>query len=131
MKVIIPVVENKNTSHLTVDEFRNASKACIYDCATKTRDLVSIDQLIKNAGNLTVELKAKGIHTVISPNMSFFSLSLFLDSELKVFKAKGLNLEDNIQLYVENQLEPYNRYAGFGVPGCSPSACSSCASDCN
>ena len=131
MKVIIPVVEDKEAARLTVGEFRNASKAYIYDCETKSTDLVPFDDLIKNVGNLTLELKSKGIFTVISPKMSFMSLSLFLDSQLKVFRAQGLNLEDNLQLYLNNQLEPFNKFSTFGAPGCSPSACGSCSTDCN
>lgn len=130
MKVIIPVSEDVKTSHLRVDEFRFASKAYIFDCDTNSNDLVPLDQLIKDAGNLTLELKSKGIFTVISPNMSYMSLSLFLDSQLQVYKANGLNLQENIQLYLNDQLEPYNKFSTFGAGGCTPTACGSCH-DCN
>lgn len=130
MKVIIPVVEDQQTKDLKVDEFRSASKAYIYDCDTKATTLVPFEQLINNLGNLTLELKSKGIYTVISSRMSFLSLSLFLDSQLMVLKAKSSDLEENLQLYLGNQLEPFNQFAGYGAPGCSPAACSSCH-DCN
>ena len=130
MKVIIPITDCKCSESPRVDEFKNASLACIYDCNTKTSEMVPIKDLIRNAGNLTLELKSKGIFTVISPRMSYMSLSLFLDSQLQVFKSQGANLEDNIQMYLDNQLEPFNIFAGVGSSGCSPSACSSCL-DCN
>ncbi len=130
MKVIIPVVENKETSHLIVDEFRNANMACVFDRATQSNDVVPIEQIIKSAGNLTLELRSKGIDTVISTNMSFLSLSLLLDSEFKVYQARGNDPESNIQLFLQNQLEPFNRLHALRSFGCSPNACGSCL-DCN
>ena len=130
MKVIIPVIEDEKSKHLLVDEFKNASKVCIYDQNTSENNILPISQLIRNAGNISLELKSNGIDTVISSNMSFLSLSLLLDSEFKVFQAKGGDPADNFQLFLKDQLEPYNRFNALRSFGCSPLACSSCTSEC-
>lgn len=129
MKVIIPILDNESNKDTVASGFHNAEYACIYDCGEKTSEWVSFSDLIKNAGNLTVELKTKGIYTVIAPFIPIMALGLFIDSNFKVYKATGKSVTKNIDMYLDNKLLPYTPQMVAGGLSCS-SSCSSCGIDC-
>lgn len=128
MKVMIPVMNDSDEKYQIAKGFINANHACIYDTELKTYEWITTDELSKNVGNLSFELKRKGIYTVISTHMPILALGLFVESGLGVFKAHGNKVEENIKLFEDKQLETFTSAMSMTHNGCSPVACGSCSS---
>jgi predicted Fe-Mo cluster-binding NifX family protein len=131
MKIIIPVTDNKKDKYLIAQGFHNTSYVCIYNTSDNTYQWMETKEISEKEGNLSLALKRKGIFTIISSNMQLMALGLFIESGLKVYKAKGSSVTENIALFNSNQLEPFvSRFAGN--PGNCGGSCSSCnTSRCN
>jgi predicted Fe-Mo cluster-binding NifX family protein len=129
MNIIIPVSDNKVAKDTIAKGFHNSEFACIYNNIDKTYEWVETKQLSSIEGNLSIDLKRKGIYTVISSHMQLMSLGLFTESGIKVYKAKGSSVVENIKLFNENNLELFTAQAALGGMNCC-SSCSSCSSSC-
>lgn len=130
MKVIVPVIDNMSGKNSIAAGFHNAEYVCIYDCKCETFEWLRTKDISSNAGKLGQELKNKEIGTVISTNMPLMALGVFTDNGLKVLKAFGTNLFDNIQLFRNNQLQPITAQSSLEMSACSGS-CQSCNTKCN
>jgi len=130
MKVIIPVIDNKSGKNSIAPGFHNAEYVCIYDCKRETYEWLRTKDISSNAGIWGQELKNKEIGTVISTNMPLMALGVFTDNGLKVLKAFGTNLLDNIQMFRNNQLKPITAQSSLEMSGCGGS-CQSCNTNCN
>jgi predicted Fe-Mo cluster-binding NifX family protein len=129
MRVIIPVIDNKNGKNSIAAGFHNAEYVCIYDCASETYEWLPT-KTITSTGRLGLELKSKEIGTVISRDMPLMALGVFTDNGLKVLKALGTNLLNNIELFQKNQLEPITAQTSLEMSSCGGS-CKSCNTKCN
>ncbi len=125
MKIIMPIL-NRST---IADGFHNADDACIYDSETRTYEYVPTASISKVAGNLSLELKRKGITAVLSNLMPAMALQLFVDSGLKVYKTIGNDVYENVYYFTSNVLQPITRPVNKGSD-CSGS-CSSCGTFCS
>ena len=130
MKVIIPVENSKSAKYNIAQGFHITEYACIFDSASQTYEWLPTSDISRNPGNLSIELKRQGIECVISRNIRFMALGLFIDSGLEVFKAKGKNLIENIDFFMNNQLEPFVPQAELILSDCNGS-CGSCNMSCN
>ena len=130
MKIIIPIIDNNRSKDNIAQGFHNAGYVCIYDCSSNTYEWLTINELAPNAGNLSLELKRRGIFTVISGYMSLMALGLFTESGLKVYKAESDSVQENIKLFLENKLPPLTTQSILGMSACIGS-CNSCGSSCN
>lgn len=130
MKVLLPVQNISDAKHSIADGFHNSEFVCIYNCKDKSFEWLPIAAITKKPGNLSLELKRKGITSVISNSMPFMALSLFMESGLSIFKANGISVDENIQLFLNNKLTVLSSKDTSMPSGCS-SSCSSCSSSCN
>lgn len=130
MKVIIPVEDNSGAKDKVAEGFHNAKYACIYDCESKTFEWLATSDIAAKAGNLSIELKRKGIQTVISDSMPLMALGLFIESGFKVYKAGSNSVDENIELFLANKLASFSAAFASVDSGCS-SSCSTCSSSCN
>jgi predicted Fe-Mo cluster-binding NifX family protein len=129
MKVLIPVIDNRSAKFVLADGLHNADYACIYDSDYHTYEWVATDSISYDPGNLSLELKRKGIYTVISKQMSLMAMGLFAESGLTVLKASSPNVNENIDLFVRSELKPLTIQSVL-ASSCHGS-CSSCSSTCN
>jgi len=128
MKVILPVIDNKEDKHIVAGSFHNADYVCIYDLDSEQYEWKETSAISKSFGNLSVDLKQNGIYTVISNYVPSMALRLFVESGLRVFRAKSGVVKDNIQMLMNGQLDNFTfSMASSGADGCS-SSCSSCSS---
>lgn len=130
MKVMIPVVDNLSAKNNLAAGFHNAEYACIYDSESEAYEWIATDDISTKPGNLSIELKRKGIYNIISKQMSLMALGLFAESGLNVFKAESEDVSENIQKFVQNKLQPLTVQSAMGS-SCSSSSCGSCSSSCN
>lgn len=130
---MIPVLDPEEGKYTLAESFHNAGYACIYDSDQKSYEWLETSSLSDKEGNLSIELKQKGILGVLINKMSAMSLGLFIDSGFRVFQAENINLRDNIEIFHMQQLKYYQYTPDYAPDACSGS-CSSCgttSSGCN
>lgn len=133
MNIIIPVIDDNIGKHTMAKGFHTTEDVCVYNTLNnsyewlKNKDISSIEE------NLSVSLKRKGIYTIITSQMPFMAFRLFKESGLLVYKSKGKSLEQNIQSYLNNELEAFTPQIHLGTPysACGSCSSSSCGPDCN
>lgn len=119
MKVIIPVVNNENEKNSIADGFHNTECACIYNSDDDSSEWVLLSDICKNIGNLSVELKRKGINSIINDQMPLMFLRLCIDMGLRVYRAASESVDENVQLFNKQQLKPFPISATMEMSGCS------------
>jgi predicted Fe-Mo cluster-binding NifX family protein len=127
MKIIIPVAENNACGREIAPGFHKADLACIYNCINQTSEWLSTKSISENGDDLGDALKRIGIGAVISQQMPLMALGFFTDSGLTVYKAESENIEENIRMFIDNQLNPQTNTSSKFSSFCS-SSCSSCSS---
>jgi predicted Fe-Mo cluster-binding NifX family protein len=130
MNIILPVIDNKDAKDMIAQGFHNTEYACIYNSTDNTYEWLETKEISVKEGNLSLALKRRGIYTIISSHMQLMALGLFVDSGLKVYKAKGNSVTENIKLFNDNQLKPFTVQFAVGATNCS-GTCSSCDTSCN
>ena len=130
MKVIIPVLNDGDSKFILAEGFHNADYACIYDRENNSYTWEATSNISEKSGNLSVELKRRGIFAVISSYMPPLALELFRELGLQVYKSSGLNLRENIDNFLNEQLKELTPLMAFSSSSCHGS-CNSCGSSCN
>ncbi|MFQ3578854.1 MAG: hypothetical protein SNJ71_01775 [Bacteroidales bacterium] len=127
MKVIIPVNNDKEGKNSIAGNFHNTEFVCIYDKIEQCFNWVESNTISAKPGNLSIEMKRKNIYTIICNHLSLMALGLFSESGIEVLKAQGSDLQQNIELYLNNKLQPLTRENVLFDSKCS-SGCGSCKS---
>jgi predicted Fe-Mo cluster-binding NifX family protein len=130
MNVIIPVEDIEKDKSILAKGFHNTNYACIYNTLNGSYEWLSTNKISTSEDNLSLALKRKGIYTIITSHMPYLALRLFKESGLSVYKSKGKNLEENIDLFLKNELDTFSPQIQFKASSCS-SSCSSCDTSCN
>ncbi|MDB4335064.1 NifB/NifX family molybdenum-iron cluster-binding protein, partial [bacterium] len=129
--IILPVVDCQDSKHEMAPGIHNTEYACIYDCDSHTYEWLATNDITQKPGNLSIELKRKGVKTIVSSSMPLMALGLFIESGFTVYKASSDNLNENIQLFEAQKLDTFTTQHADEMKGCSSNACSSCSSTCN
>lgn len=129
MKIIIPVDGISGSGSRIAESFHNTEFACVFNNSNQTYEWIATKNVIR-AGELGEELKEKEISVVISKNMPLMALGFFTDSGLKVYKAENKSIEENIQMFRNNQLIQLTNAIAKSTSNCSGS-CGSCSTTCN
>ena len=129
MKIIIPVIKIPNGTGVVAHSFQDASHVCVYDHQGAKYEWALLEDFIKNPGNITLELKLKGIYDILCLQMPFLALKFFTDSNIRVHKAMSIEVEKNVDFFLNNKLSLFTDQSTTAVAGCAGS-CSSC-SDCD
>jgi len=124
MKIIMPVADLESAKDKIAQSFHNADFACLYNTVDRSFEWLPAKEISKSVGNLSIELKRKGIFIVISGQMSLMALGLFTESGITVLKAQGSSIVENIQLFHEEKLKPLSPQL---AASCNAS-CASCSS---
>jgi len=122
MKIIIPVIDNNLGKNVIAPGFHNTDFACIYDKDESTYQWIEKKDLSIKEGNLSIQLKLKGIYTIITSEIELLTLSLFNDLGLKVYKSNTGSVEENIKLFESNQLKLFTLKTANGIINCDCSS---------
>ena len=118
MKIIIPVIDNEQGKNLLAQGFHNTDYVCVYDSDEITFQWLEKKDISLKEGNLCIQLKLKGIHTIITSEIELMTLSLFTDSGLKIYKTEVGSVEENIKLFEANQLKLFTSKTAIGIINC-------------
>ncbi len=131
MKVFIPVTGAAPLYEYSVSSMLSAEFGCVYNSKEKDFQIQEHSYDINSIGNLCVQLKAKGITTIITEAMPLLTYLMCLDMGLKVFKAKkSVSAQDNIKLKEMDLLHEFTAKDTV-VDGDCMGACSRCSSTCS
>ena len=118
MKIIIPVKDNCEDNSIITSGFHNTNFVCIYDNIEKNYLWITKKEISINEGNLCIQLKLRGISTIITSEIELMSLSLFNEVGLIVYKSEAGSIEENIKLFESNQLTLFPVKSAIGVISC-------------
>ena len=118
MIIIIPVADNMESKDILAPDFHNTEYVCIYESDNNSYRWLKKTDISKKEGNLSIELKRKGIYTIITSQIELMTLALFNDVGLKVYKAKSTSIVENIKLFHNHQLELFTPKSAIGVLDC-------------
>jgi hypothetical protein len=127
MKVAFPLINEKE---LAVD-FVHSHFVGIFDDVKNRTDLLPIAGIEKNVG-ITVffdAMTSQGLKFVVSPHFSFMSLRVFKENNIEPYKAEGVSLQDNIDLFKTAALKPFDIRESYLGGECARE-CGSCGSTC-
>lgn len=130
MKVLLPIESLDNNKDCMVQHLDNSECACIYDQAKDVTEFVYMDSISEKKGNLSIEMKRKGIDAMICSSVPSLALELFNLMGIKIFQAADKSVADNISAFNRNQLMPIGGSSGMQMDGCASSSCASCSSAC-
>lgn len=128
MKVIIPVVDTERSRNVLANSFHNSAYASIYNTETRMMNWIETSSVSEDPGNFSLGLKKLGISAVISPQMAPMALGLFVETGIKVYKADGDDLQENILYFLDEALEMFSSQMAFETTPSCGSSCGSCHS---
>ena len=118
MNIIIPVTDNMEAKDILAPGFHNTEYVCIYESDNDSYKWFKKKDISKKEGNLSIELKRKGIYTIITSQIELMTLVLFNEMGLKVYKAKSTSIIENIKFFHNHQLELFTPKSAIGVLDC-------------
>jgi predicted Fe-Mo cluster-binding NifX family protein len=128
MKIAFPLF---NEDVLAID-FNHSNFIGIYDGASDKTDIINIQPLDKKSGQMNAFklLHAEGLTHVASISFSYLALRIFKEQNIKPMKAKGMSLVENIKLFNEARLLPFDVTESLLYGECAKD-CLGCGSDCS
>lgn len=130
MKVMLPVVDNQLRKNIVAEDFRNSEYICVFDSANQKYDWLRANEIGETAEGLNSGLTEQGIFSIISLNISPMGLTMFNRNGIKVWKANGNDLGENLRLFQLRQLKVFTAEECRIAQACNSRSCSSCGSTC-
>jgi len=130
MKVMVPVIDDKTRKAEVAEGFHNLAYVCIFDSTTQKSEWLKSHELSETPGGLNEALLDRGVFSVISLNMTPMVLSLFNRNGIKVLKACGNDLDENIRLFQLSSLQVFTAEESRIQQSCNTQSCSTCGSTC-
>lgn len=127
MRVMLPVMDKEKGKETVAHGFHNARHVCIYDSRRKSFEWMPAKEISSNPGDFTKDLQRMGINSVISAYLPPMALRIFARNGLNVYKARGVNLAENISFFKLKQLESFTAQAAWEMWNCQ-SSCGTCSS---
>ncbi len=127
MKIIIPVVDDRDHKLTIADGFNTSKHVCLYDMDKNDYRWMEANQLINLTGNVATGFAHQEINGIITNHMKFMALGLFNDNGLMVYKSEGKEVEHNINLLKRKKLELFTIHDALVDSGCG-SSCNTCSS---
>lgn len=133
MNIIIPVIDDNTSKFNIAKGFHTTDVVCVYNTLNNSYEWFKQKDISSFEENLSVSLKRRGIYTIITSQMPYMAFRLFKESGLVVCKSRGKSVEENIQLFLNDELEAFTPQLHFGTAysACSSCSSSSCGPDCN
>ncbi|MFI1772769.1 NifB/NifX family molybdenum-iron cluster-binding protein [Thalassobellus citreus] len=129
MNIIIPVIDDNKGKYTIAKGFHNTEYTCVFNSLNSSFEWIKTKEISNMDDNLSLALKRKGIYSIITSHMPYLALRLFKESGLTIYKSKGKNVEENIELYLTNELQSFTPQIHFGTSNYS--ACGSCSANSN
>ncbi len=128
MKVIIPIKERT----CIASGFNETPDVCIFDVNKELKEACSFigwREIIPPGSKITLKLKEQGIYAVLTGEMQLLALNLFRENGINVYKSKGTNLYENLELLSRGELKSYSVEEALENNKLCGGQCNDCTSD--
>ena len=123
-------MDKMNNKMLIAEGFHTTDILCVYEIETGRMEWIDAEELTQYSGNLTEELKRRDIRYIITNEMSFMALGLFLDGGFTVWKSRGNDLLYNLTHFKNGELDLFTVNSSFKKSSCVGESCHSCNEVC-
>jgi predicted Fe-Mo cluster-binding NifX family protein len=129
MKLAIPIIDTEiNRDVLSAGLNANGS-ICLYDVEDHSAACMRTSELAENMGDLLPELASRQISAIITLQVHPMALKILINKGFTVYKAKGNQLKENIQLFQNKMLEQYSHEASMELATVCGGECTTCSTD--
>lgn len=130
MKILFPVINNTSEKDVLAPGLQKTKYVGIYSKDLGTWQHVHIDDLATGLSTLPAIFKANDIFSVVSSHVRPLALQIFQRCGITVYEPKGSQLQENIDLFLQGDLDAYSIEASRELLGCN-GECGPCSTDCN
>lgn len=127
MKVIAPV----HTRHRLAEGFNAAAGVCICDLSAAPGEGYTFGfwkDIIPPGSKVATRLRELGIGSVLATRMQMLALNFFTAGNIAVYKSRGDNLDENLELLRQQKLEHYTAEEALQNASLCSGSCASCGS---
>lgn len=106
MKIGIPIAELiEGTYSKLAPSFNSCSCVGIYDLKSDRLEIIDTDV---NKNTVFELLRSKDIKAVVSPSFKAMTSSIFADTQIAIYHAEGMELQNNIEKLKNNTLSKFS-----------------------
>ena len=128
MKILFPIVDRESNKEVLASGFHETKDICIFNSDTQESKHMNIDDLGRSMRSLPKALNDYNIASIICTEIRPMALHIFERCGLKVFKAVGTDVADNLERFRMGLLNEYSVHLSRELLSTCGSSCSSCSS---
>lgn len=129
MNIVIPTQDTETNKNIVASGLNANGSLCLYDTDSKFANWMKLTDLAPNMGELLPALEALAISVVITRQIHPMALKILANKGFEVYKAKGNQLEENIQFFQNRKLDLYSHEAAMELATVCGGECSTCSTD--
>lgn len=130
MKIAIPVVDLNLHKNRIAGSLNVIGQLCIYDSDKQQGVWMKTLDLAPNIGELLPALERNEVSTIITRQVLPMALKVLVNKGFDVFKSKGDALEDNVKMFINNELNLFDMNAAMENATICGGECGDCKTDC-
>jgi len=130
MKIAIPIVNIDIMKNNIASSLSVVGSICIYDTETDVANHMRTLDLAPNMGELLPALAFEGVRVIVSQQVHPMALKVLVNSGFKVFRASGVDVDKNIQMYKAGELMKFDMGGAMEFADACGGACDACDVEC-
>jgi len=129
MNIAIPIQDTETNKNIIASGLNVNGSLCLYNTDTEFGKWQRTNDLAPNMGELLPALEALTISVIITRQIHPMALKILVNKGFDVYKAKGNQLEENIQLFQNKKLDLYSHEAAMELATVCGGECTTCSTD--
>ena len=129
MIIALPIIDIDTNRNVLADSLNVNGSVCLYDVNTKSERWIKTTDLASNMGELLPALEALTISVIITRQIHPMALKILVNKGFDVYKAKGNQLQENIQFYQSKRLNLYSYEVAMELATICGGECATCSTD--
>jgi len=129
MKVALPIIDIGSNRNILAGGLNVNGSICLYDVDADSGSWIKTTDLAPNMGELLPALEELAISVIITRQIHPMALKILANKGFHVYKAKGNQLEENIQFFQNRKLDLYSHEAAMELATVCGGECTTCSTD--
>lgn len=129
MIVVLPIIDTASNRNNLANGLNANGSICLYDLDSKSGSWIKTNDLAPNMGELLPALEALSISIIITRQIHPMALKILSNKGFEVYRAKGNQLEENIQFFQNKKLDLYSHEAAMELATICGGECTTCDTD--
>lgn len=130
MNVAIPILDIENNSNTIASSLNVNGFLCLCNIDNGAQVLMRTMDLAQDMGKLLPALEQKLVKTIITERIHPMALKVLVNNGFKVFRSKGVCLDENLLLFSQDELTPFDMSGAMDFTDACGGACSTCVTEC-